>query len=273
MLTFRITIVNHNTSDSNQILRMRIGLRIIVASAISLLACKGKDTYGLQPKEIIQVDWTEKRGYILRDEGLELLEKLELKEITRSIKNAIGKSDTIGKYLRSSENKHYLFCIWDPQFEEADTAAHFLVEIAPMQDQKFEVLAKERYQHGTTVGCWENKYSGFNMHYDYFSFQTCRGKQGYSAVNHYYFTYVRKQDEIQSIPDKFAVSTEKEARLLASKKSYKKRGILYNYRYEVFNWQQGNKIMEKELDSFSIYYDLDGTLWTPSTDLYNHKFK
>lgn len=238
----------------------------------TLLACAKDDDYGLKPMETISLDWKEKKGYLLRDEGLDILESLQLREVDRSMKKQLSKSDTIGKYLRSSDNKHYVFVIWDP-LSDTDKAAHFIVELNPLGDQKFEVLAKERYTHGTTVGCWENHYNGFNMHYDYFSFQTCRGKQGYSAVNHYYFTYVRKQDEIQSIPDKFAVSTEKEARLLASKKSYKKRGILYNYRYEVFNWQQGNKIKEKELDSFSIYYDLDGTLWTPSTDLYNHKFK
>ena len=252
---------------------MRIGLGILVILGFSLFGCRNKDSYGLKPTEIIQLDWTEKRGYILKDEGLALLEKLELKEINRAIKNSLSKSDTIGKYLRSSENKHYVFCIWDPQLEETDTSAHFLIEISPIENKQFEVIAKERYVHGTTVGCWDNRYSGFEMHYDYFSFQSCRGTKGYSAINHYYFTYVRAQDEIQSIPDKLAITTEKKAQLMAAKKNYKRRGILYNYRYEEFNWDNGSKIKEKALDSFSIYYDLDGTLWTPNTTKYNGKFK
>ncbi len=234
-------------------------------------ACKNKEFNPLD-KEIIELNWTNKKGYILRNEGFDILEKLELKNITATEKRLVSNKDTIGRYLRSSDNKHYIFCIWDPQ-ERKDSSAHFLIELKPFDKNKFEVIAKERYVHGNTVDCWDNLYNGLDMHYDYFTFQTCRGNAGYSGVNHYYFTYVRPQNDLKSIPDKYAISNKNKAELLASKKKYHRRAITYNYRYESFDWKNAKEAKERKLDSFTVYYELDGTIWTPNTTEFNYKFK
>lgn len=236
------------------------------------ISCNKQQTFEQKPKEFIEIDWKTNRGYLLRDEGISIIEKLNLKSIDRSMITLMHKQDTIGKYIKSPGTGHYVLCIWDPQIE-SDANAHFLIEIKNIKNEKFEVIAKERYIHNNTVGCWNNHYNGLDLHYDYFTFQACRGEKGFSAVDNYYFTYVIPQNELKAIPDKFAISSSDKVKVLASKKNYLPQSISYFYRYEEFDWKNEKHANEIKMDTFTITYELSGTLWLADTINHWKKFK
>ncbi len=250
----------------------KIKYSIVLLLVITLWACNKERVFEEKPKEYLQIDWSKTKGYILRDQGLRILKKLDLRSPDHRTWKILHANDTIGKYIKSPETDHYIFCIWNPQVE-IDSSAHYLIEVKHLRENKFEVIAKEKYVHGNTVGCWNNHFDGLQRHYDYFTFQLCHGKKGYSAVEHYYFTYVIPQKELTPITDKIARTNEKGVRLLASKKEFEPQNVKYFYRFESFQWENEKKIKETQIDTFTINYSLSGSLWLADTDKHWNKLK
>lgn len=146
----------------------------------------------------ILLNLKENDGYLLKNEVLDILDNLNLSKKKNFNANWIKDSDTLGRYFKSTETGNYILCLYDTN-KDYDFETHVLVELKPIKENKFKVIAKERFFHGNYPCCWNNYYDGFTFENGYFRINTCGTGSGLCGKHAYYFKHVLPQEQLNPI--------------------------------------------------------------------------
>lgn len=146
----------------------------------------------------IQLNLEGNDGYLLKNEVLDILDNLNLtkKKFTKTEFNE--NSDTLGRYFKSNVTGNYILCLFDYSLVY-DFETHVLVELKPIKENKFKVIAKERFFHGNYACCWNNEFDGFSYKNGFFIIYTCGTGSGLCSKHAYYFKRVLPQEQLNPI--------------------------------------------------------------------------
>lgn len=227
----------------------------------------------------IELDLTIDSGYILKPEGVKLLLDInETKLKFNSWKNAED-SDTLGKYYFSSKSGNYILCVSDYS-QQFDFETHILIELKRTKKNNFKVIAKERYFHGNYSCCWNNRFDGFQMDSNWFSFKECGTGSGFCSSRKHYFRKVIPQKNSTTLLEEMSfcdseLYDSKHCLSISSKEIISENYITFNYVFEDLEFNDGSEI-EKSIkkDLFTVIYELKNGKWTAndSTKLKEYSF-
>ncbi len=185
----------------------------------------------VESTDLVYISINSEEGYLLKNEAIDLLEKIEMSKKSDKGWNFIKESDTIGRFFKSNETENLLFCIMDSQ-DTFDFETYVLIELKKTNKNNFKLIAKERYFQGNYSCCWNNYYGGFNKFQNYFTFDCCGTGSSFCGTHTYYFKNVVPQDSLISIHENYTSGFEDALITLSSTKTMKQNTIKYFYKFE-----------------------------------------
>jgi hypothetical protein len=219
----------------------------------------------------IELHLNENDGYLMKNEVLDILDNLNLSNKKNFNANWIKDSDTLGRYFKSTETGNYIFCLYDTN-KDYDFETHVLVELKPLKENRFKILAKERYFHGNYPCCWNNYYDGFTFENGYFRINTCGTGSGLCGKHAYYFKHVIPQEKLNSITIEYYIYQEEmEASKLESIIEITKNQLKISYILSKLSLSENEKeeieyiIISEE--KFDVLYEYKYNNWTTNDTL------
>ncbi|MFN6077267.1 MAG: hypothetical protein ACK476_18580 [Fluviicola sp.] len=219
----------------------------------------------------IELHLNENDGYLMKNEVLDILDNLNLSNKKNFNANWIKDSDTLGRYFKSTETGNYIFCLYDTN-KDYDFETHVLVELKPLKENRFKILAKERYFHGNYPCCWNNYYDGFTFENGYFRINTCGTGSGLCGKHAYYFKHVIPQEQLNSITiDYYFYQEDMEAITLESTLVINENYILVSYTLKNITLLEligdTNEIRTDSEEKFDVLYEYKYNNWTTNDTL------
>ncbi|MFI5204533.1 MAG: hypothetical protein ACHQF2_08570, partial [Flavobacteriales bacterium] len=240
------------TNCTNKVKKKAKPAAVFVDSIVTATKPEEKDS--VPPIDsILQLDFKNETGYILKMDGIELLLRLHLTDTVDSNWDQFKPTQAVGKYYKSYETGNYVVCLIDYGGRHI-FETHVLLELTPKSPGVFKLVEAERYFHGNYPCCWTNATDGFFKMGNFFCIRTCGTGSGFCSSEMYVFKSVQPQDSLSWIHESIFSNYDYGELTLSSTKSVRNNTLIFNYKWKNIEFATDSTPQKKQTKNFSITY-------------------